>query len=353
MAEKNIPAKIVKLGLLYPFPRRFLLNNIRECREILVVEELDPYIEERLKTLLYESGYSIPVKGKSTGHIPLEGELDKGVVLEALGYEKPRQWIKQENVAKRPPPLCPGCPHRFTFLALKRAIIKKGFKLSEVPVIGDIGCYALAVYQPIDMLWTEHSMGASISMAMGMKIAGFNKPVVAVIGDSTLFHAGIQSLIEAINKRVDLLVLVVDNEVVAMTGHQSTPAWQTSETGRLLKPINLDKLVESLNPDYLAIVDPYNFEETMKTIEELLDKPGVKVVIARHPCALLEARKKGVSKRYYVDPNACTGCKACLVTTGCPAIIFEEGKAHIILEDCNGCGLCSRFCTFNAIKEVE
>lgn len=353
VAEKNIPAKIVKLGLLYPFPRRFLLNNIRECREILVVEELDPYIEEKLKTLLYESGYSIPVKGKSTGHIPLEGELDKGVVLEALGYEKPRQWIKQENVAKRPPPLCPGCPHRFTFLALKRAIIKKGFKLSEVPVIGDIGCYALAVYQPIDMLWTEHSMGASISMAMGMKIAGFNKPVVAVIGDSTLFHAGIQSLIEAINKRVDLLVLVVDNEVVAMTGHQSTPAWQTSETGRLLKPINLDKLVESLNPDYLAIVDPYNFEETMKTIEELLDKPGVKVVIARHPCALLEARKKGVSKRYYVDPNACTGCKACLVTTGCPAIIFEEGKAHIILEDCNGCGLCSRFCTFNAIKEVE
>lgn len=353
VAEKNIPAKIVKLGLLYPFPRRFLLNNIRECREILVVEELDPYIEEKLKTLLYESGYSIPVKGKSTGHIPLEGELDKGVVLEALGYEKPRQWIKQENVAKRPPPLCPGCPHRFTFLALKRAIIKKGFKLSEVPVIGDIGCYALAVYQPIDMLWTEHSMGASISMAMGMKIAGFNKPVVAVIGDSTLFHAGIQSLIEAINKRVDLLVLVVDNEVVAMTGHQSTPAWQTSETGRLLKPINLDKLVESLNPDYLAIVDPYNFEETMKTIEELLDKPGVKVIIARHPCALLEARKKGVSKRYYVDPNACTGCKACLVTTGCPAIIFEDGKAHIILEDCNGCGLCSRFCTFNAIKEVE
>jgi len=353
VAEKNIPAKIVKLGLLYPFPRRFLLNNIRECREILVVEELDPYIEEKLKTLLYESGYSIPVKGKSTGHIPLEGELDKGVVLEALGYEKPRQWIKQENVAKRPPPLCPGCPHRFTFLALKRAIIKKGFKLSEVPVIGDIGCYALAVYQPIDMLWTEHSMGASISMAMGLKIAGFNKPVVAVIGDSTLFHAGIQSLIEAINKRVDLLVLVVDNEVVAMTGHQSTPAWQTSETGRLLKPINLDKLVESLNPDYLAIVDPYNFEETMKTIEELLDKPGVKVVIARHPCALLEARKKGVSKRYYVDPNACTGCKACLVTTGCPAIIFEDGKAHIILEDCNGCGLCSRFCTFNAIKEVE
>jgi len=353
VAEKNIPAKIVKLGLLYPFPRRFLLNNIRECREILVVEELDPYIEEKLKTLLYESGYSIPVKGKSTGHIPLEGELDKGVVLEALGYEKPRQWIKQENVAKRPPPLCPGCPHRFTFLALKRAIIKKGFKLSEVPVIGDIGCYALAVYQPIDMLWTEHSMGASISMAMGLKIAGFNKPVVAVIGDSTLFHAGIQSLIEAINKRVDLLVLVVDNEVVAMTGHQSTPAWQTSETGRLLKPINLDKLVESLNPDYLAIVDPYNFEETMKTIEELLDKPGVKVIIARHPCALLEARKKGVSKRYYVDPNACTGCKACLVTTGCPAIIFEDGKAHIILEDCNGCGLCSRFCTFNAIKEVE
>lgn len=351
LGESSLRARVLKLGLLYPFPRKFISKHVVGCKKVLVVEELDPYLEENLKSVLHDLGISISVEGKLTGHIPFEGELNKHLVERALRAQKATETqVSPLEVPPRPPPLCPGCPHRFTFLALKRAISEKGFKLSEIPVIGDIGCYALAVYPPIDMLWVEHSMGASISIAMGLKIAGYDKPVVAVIGDSTFYHAGIQSLIEAVNKKVDLLVLILDNEVVAMTGHQSTPAWKVSETGRELKPVSLDEIVKAIGPEYFVVVDSYDYDLLVRTLKELLDKPGVKVVVSRHPCALMERRRGITRPRYTVDKALCTGCKACVVVTGCPAIVMEEGRARIISEDCNGCGLCARFCPHKAIK---
>ncbi|MEM4489871.1 MAG: indolepyruvate ferredoxin oxidoreductase subunit alpha [Desulfurococcaceae archaeon] len=350
--EHEVKAKIIKLGLLYPFPSKFLSKTLPECDEVLIVEELDPYLEENIKNTLFDLGLKIKVYGKTTNHIPLEGELNTRIVKKALGLpvESPGKHV---HVHPRPPPLCPGCPHRFTFVALKAALSRSGLKLSEVPIIGDIGCSALSVYQPINMLWTEHSMGASVSMAMGLKIAEYDKPVVAVIGDSTFFHAGIQSLIEAVNKRVDLLILILDNNVVAMTGHQSTPAWDKSETGRILKPVLIEDIVRAIGPDELVIVDPYNLDETTRIMEELLLKPGVKVVIARHACALLEKRLGKPLKTYTVVDERCKGCKSCLISTGCPALYIEGGKAKIITEDCNGCGLCSKFCAYEAIRLLE
>lgn len=351
--EHNLNARIIKLGLLYPFPKKFLVKALEGCRELVVIEELDPYLEENLKTLLFDIDLRIPVRGKTTDHVPLEGELSKHVVEKALGLPPKIPSIPVVQVPPRPPPLCPGCPHRFSFIALKIALSKKKLKFSEVPIIGDIGCYALSVYPPIDLLWTEHSMGASISMAAGIKIAGFKRPIIAVIGDSTFYHAGIQSLIEAVNKKVDLLVLILDNNVVAMTGHQSTPAWNVSEAGREMKPILIEDVVKAVGPEEVTIVDPYNLDEMINVLENALSKPGVRVVIARHPCALLEARTRGVTFKYRIERDLCKGCKACLTATGCPAILMEASKALVIEEDCNGCGLCAKFCAFGAIKPVK
>ncbi|ABM81279.1 indolepyruvate oxidoreductase subunit [Hyperthermus butylicus DSM 5456] len=350
--------RIVKLGLLYPAPRKLLSSQLSQCRRVLVVEELDPYVEHVVKRVAFDEGLRIEVLGKDEGLLPLEGELDTAKVLAALAKlldaEPPavESASPRREAPPRPPPLCPGCPHRSSYLAIILGIRRAGYRVDEVPIFGDIGCYALSVYPPLNAIWTEHSMGASISMAMGLKLSGYPKPVVATIGDSTFFHAGIQPLIEAVHKRVDMLVVILDNDVVAMTGHQSTPAWTRTETGRPARPVNLVDIVKAIGVDNLAVVDPYDVDGMARVVAEFLRKPGVNVIIAKHPCALLEARLKGVEKVYTVVPEKCTSCMACVKVTGCPALyVTEDGKVGIVEEDCTGCGLCARFCPYGAIVE--
>jgi len=353
--------KIVKLGLIHPLPKEFLMRELSNCEEVIIVEELDPYLEFMIKKLLYDAGIKIKVHGKDEGLLPLEGELSKPLVMSAiskvLGIKSQiTQSVSSgiKDIPPRPPPLCPSCPHRSSYLAILFGIAKAGFKRNEVPIFGDIGCYALSVNPPLNAIWTEHSMGASISMAVGLKLSGYEKPVIATIGDSTFYHAGIQPLIEAVHKRVNVLVVILDNEVVAMTGHQSTPAWSETETGRKSRAINLEDLIKSIGVDNLAVVDPYNVDKMINIVAEFLKKPGVNVIIARHPCALMEARIKGVKKKYEVLPDKCTGCLACVRVTGCPALyVDKDGKVKIMTEDCLGCGLCAKYCPYKAIVEVK
>jgi len=190
-------------------------------------------------------------------------------------------------------------------------------------------------------------------MAMGLKVAGYDKPVVAVIGDSTFYHAGVQSLVEAVHKQVDVLVVIADNSVVAMTGHQSTPAWSELESGRRSRPVSIESIIRAIGVDYVEVVDPYDIDSSIATFETLLKKPGVKVVISRHPCALMEARLRGVYRRYRVVSDRCVGCLACIRVTGCPAMFFDGSKVKIVEEDCLGCGLCARFCPYKAIEVVK
>lgn len=356
--ELSIEAKVIKLSLLFPPPRKFLTEALNGCSDILVVEELDPYLELVVKSLLKDLGVAARVYGKASGFIPLEGELSKGIVRRSIASlllgtfsftpqeVQPRQTLK---VPPRPPPMCPGCPHRNMYVAMLIGISRAGYKRSEVPVFGDIGCYALASQPPLEAIWTEHSMGASISMAMGAKVAGFRGPVIAVIGDSTFYHAGIQPLIEAVHKRVDILVVIADNSVVAMTGHQSTPSWSTLESGRKAKPVMIEDIVRAIGVDHLEVVDPYDIDKTIDAFERLIKQPGVKVLVSKHPCALLEARSRSLD-RYRVIDERCTGCLACVKVTGCPALFYKDAKVSISSDDCVGCGLCARFCPYKAIE---
>ncbi len=351
--------KLIKLGLLHPFPSEFVGKALRGCEEVLVVEELDPYVESKVKELSYDLGLNVKVAGKSEGLLPQVGELTPSDVLKAMReYLKIRAPQTEEarglEAPPRPPPLCPSCPHRNSYLGLIFGILKAGFRREEVPIFGDIGCYALSVNPPLNAIWTEHSMGASIGMAMGLKLSGFKGPVVATIGDSTFFHAGLPALAEAIHKKVDMLVMILDNEVVAMTGHQSTLTWGKTELGRETKPLSIEEVVRGLGADNVVIVDPYDIDQMISTVKDLIKRPGVNVIIARAPCALHAARLYGVKRRYTVVPERCKKCMACIKITGCPALyIGEDHKVHILTEDCLGCGLCAKYCPFDAIVEVS
>ncbi len=357
LRKLEVETKIIKLELTYPWPEDFLVNCIDDCKRILVVEELDPYLEEHLRLTVQKHDLEAHVWGKREAGIPFTGELTPTIALKALSRFLNKENLIDKNVAnrvskvvlpQRPPPMCPGCPHRGSYMGLLRAIQKSGYRKREVPIMGDIGCYALSLEPPLEAIWTEHAMGASIGLALGIKIAGYDKPVIATIGDSTFFHAGMPALVEAVNKNIDLLVMILDNISIAMTGHQSTPEFMETESGRKVKPVKIEDVVRGIGVEYVRIVDPFNLEEVVTAVTEALRKPGVKVIIARRECAL-QAWRRGISyKPPLIDRSKCTDCMACVRATGCPAIIDNNGKPLIIEDQCYGCNLCAQVCPFDA-----
>jgi len=244
----NKSPSILKLELINPIPEKLVLEFLTAHENIVVVEELDPYLEHHVRSIAHKANIKVRIVGKDM--IPLTGELNPIIVEYVLRkvFNLPSIFVSYKNRGKtlpsRPPQLCPGCPHRASYYLLKRALVEEGFKLDEVPIVGDIGCYALSFNPPLEAIWIEHSMGASISIAIGLKLAGVKGPIIATIGDSTFYHAGIPALIEAVHKRVDVLVLILDNGTVAMTGHQVTPASNITESGRYVKPVVIEKCSE-------------------------------------------------------------------------------------------------------------
>ena len=337
--------RILKLGLIHPIPKKIITEFLKEVNSVIVVEEIDPYIEMKLKALAYDEGLQVKIMGRQE-LFPRVGELTPDDIESVIIGRQ----FKLNNVAlpMRPPPLCPGCPHIGTYMGLKMGISRAGHRWGEIPIMGDIGCYALGLNPPFEAIWTEHSMGASISMAVGLKAAGYPKPVVAVIGDSTFYHSGITSLIEAIHKDVDLLVVIMDNLTVAMTGHQATPEYELSMSGRRMKRLDLEKVVRGLGVERIAVVDPYNYRDVSEKVREFIHQPGVKVIISKRACAILEKRA-GIGQVCWIDPEKCTNCLACLKLTGCPALSPLEGRVSIIESECVGCTLCMQVCPYNAI----
>ncbi|MGC8631465.1 MAG: thiamine pyrophosphate-dependent enzyme [Thermoprotei archaeon] len=362
-------AALFKLAMTNPLPEQALIDFMSGRRLILVVEEVEPIVEVELRSLAQAHGLNAIVLGRGTGTMPKHGEITVDAVLKGIGNafkvavskeimaDPPMQVTatKVADVENRYPYLCAGCPHAASYLAIKRVIRKHGGV-----VAGDRGCYNQGVNPPLRALDTCVSMGASISMAVGFERAGVKGAIIAVIGDSTFFHAGIPALIDAVMDNSHVVVAVLDNRWTAMTGHQPSPSTGLNAMGEVSPSILVEDVAKAVGVKKVITIDPLeDVKKSEAAIEEALAHQGPSVVVFRHECALQierDARRKGIKlPLYQVDPSKCTGCRLCVLETGCPALIFDYStrKVYINEDECTGCSLCQQDCPFDAIHLKE
>ena len=336
----------LKLGMVYPLPDKLIRDFASKVKKIYVIEEMDPYLEMQIKAL------GVDVIGKEI--FPYTLEFDPAIIKNAVeGNTKAAESPYKEALAPRPPNLCPGCPHRGLFYALKK---------SKAYVHGDIGCYTLSYMKPLEGLHSCICMGASIGMAHGMSKAMKEKgkgKVVGVIGDSTFLHSGITSLLNMAYNNSDALIIILDNSTTAMTGMQEHPGTGFTLMGKEAKKVNLKDLVSALGIDNIKIVDPMDQKAMTSAIKEELAKDGPSVIISQRPCALFKRSNIKPQPALRVDPDKCEGCKTC-IGLNCPPISWKQGvtkegskrKGIAIIDEtlCNGCGLCAQVCKFGAIS---
>ena len=327
-------ASYLKLGIVNPLPVNIIKDFASKCKKVYVIEELDDIIETHCKKI------GVEVEGKSIfGYI---GEISQAIVAEKILSETVETKAFEENVPVRPPAMCAGCPHRGLFYCLSKL---------GVMVSGDIGCYTLGATAPLCAMDSTICMGASIS-----GLHGFNKALgadaekksVAVIGDSTFMHSGMTGLVNVAYNATNSTVIILDNSITGMTGHQQNPTTGKNLKGDPAAAVNLEALCHALGIKSVRVVDPYKMAETEAVIREELAKEEPSVIISRRPCALLKYVKHNPPLK--VNKDKCVGCKMCL-KIGCPAISLHDGKCVIDHTQCVGCGICKEMCKLNAIEE--
>ncbi len=323
---------VLKIGMPYPLPEKLILDFAAKVDRLVVIEELDPVIENHCRAL------GLKVDGKNI--LPICGEFSQSIIARALGVED-KAFVKAEDVIPvRPPVMCAGCPHRGLFYVLSK---------KKVTVLGDIGCYTLGSAAPLNAIDSVLCMGGSVS-----GVHGFNKAVgeagekktVAVIGDSTFMHSGMTGLANIAYNGTNSTVIIVDNSITGMTGHQQNPTTGYNIKGDPATKIDLEALCHALGIKRVSVVDPYDLAATEKVITEELAADEPSVIISRRPCALLKYVKAKPSLK--VDEDKCVACGACK-KIGCPAITKKGKKAFIDITLCVGCGVCQQLCRPNAI----
>lgn len=327
-------ASYLKLGMIYPLPEKLIKDFAAKVDKLYVIEELDDFIESHCRKIgLNPIGKEIFSKC---------GEFSQKTVREKILGESTDCVCLDEALPVRPPVMCCGCPHRGLFYALKKL---------KVYVSGDIGCYTLGASAPISMMDTCVCMGASVSALHGFNLARgeeSEKKSVAVIGDSTFMHSGVTGLIDIAYNATNSVVIILDNSITGMTGHQQNPTTGYNIKGDPASAVDLESLCRAVGIDNVAVCDPYNLEQTISVIKEQLEADGPSVVISRRPCALLKYVKHNPPLK--IESDKCIGCKMCL-SIGCPAISIKNGKAEIDATQCVGCGVCKGLCKKSAICE--
>ena len=323
---------VLKLGMIWPLPTKSIQSLAEKVETLMVVEELDSFIEEHIRNL------GIAVVGKEL-FSPI-GEFSQNLVAEKLGRPVPAGKALEEEIPQRPPVMCAGCPHRGLFYTLAK---------NKITVLGDIGCYTLGAVPPLSALDSTICMGASVSGLHGFLKALEGKAdgkTVGVIGDSTFMHSGMTGLVNIAYNNSNATVIILDNSITGMTGHQQNPTTGMNLKGDPAAAVDLETLCRAIGIKRVRVVDPYDLKETQEVILEELAAEEPSVVISRRPCALLKYVKH--NGPIQVDADKCRSCKACM-KIGCPAISMQNGKAVIDNTLCTGCGVCSQLCKFGAI----
>jgi len=346
-------ATILELGMTYPLPVKLIRQFAAMVERIFVVEELDPFLEDNIKAM------GINVTGKE--FLPRVGELNSDVVTAAavkaglLPAGKPLAKINLPNrLPMRPPLLCPGCPHSGIFYVLSGLAQRlklpgaKGERPSTLTITGDIGCYTLGAYPPLNAMDTTACMGASIGQAIGMEKAGLNQKVVAVIGDSTFLHSGITPLIDAVYNQSRITILILDNATTAMTGHQEHPGTGLTAKGEPAGRVVLENIIKGIGISDVKVVDAFKVKELRAALKDSLERDELSVVIVRGACAVKEPKRANPRA---IDKDLCNQCGICLLI-GCPAIQTEGKQPVIDATMCMGdaCTICEQICPRKAIK---
>ncbi|HJH30825.1 MAG TPA: indolepyruvate ferredoxin oxidoreductase subunit alpha [Methanosarcinaceae archaeon] len=352
----GVNASFLKIGT-YPVPKGLIGIFLEHVDTVLVIEELEPVVEDRVRIIANETGSDAKVIGKAGNFVPRIGELNvelcENAIANAFGIQEKTKFagstvdmtgINDIELPQRPPAMCPGCSHRAVYHAMKKVFG------ADAVYPSDIGCYTLGVQN--GTVETTLCMGSSITLASGIYHAGESRPICCSIGDSTFFHTGMNGLMNAVYNKANITVTILDNRVTAMTGHQPNPGMGKTATGDTTVDISIENLCRSLGAEFVEVVDAYDRKATVKAFRRAKEYAGTSVIIAEQAC-VIDARRAGIRlKPYVIDVEKCTGCKQC-IKFGCPAIEFDAENKHAkITALCTGCGVCAQICKFYAISEV-
>lgn len=345
--EGEKPA-LLKISTPFPFPEKLAEDFLKNVDEVLVVEELDPYIERHLVYVAGRAGLNVKIKGKITGDVARSGEnmpdLVQKYVNDFMGWESAASELpKTPELPVRPPVLCAGCPHRSSFYAVKKAM-----KGKETIFAGDIGCYTLGNAMPLDMVDTCLCMGAGLGIAQGVGRVKPDTKCFAFVGDSTFFASAITGVVNAVYNQADMTLIVLDNSTTAMTGHQPHPGTGHTMMGEFTDKIDIESILRGIGVETVVRQNPFELDKAVEVVKEVADKPGVKAILFEAPCCVLFKPETP----YEVDLDKCVDCKMCIREIGCPGVVLKDGHVAIDEALCNGCGLCAQICPCGAIGKA-